>query len=114
LLSLFINNIKEWKGLVFLLRVLYIPITKEREGNALLEHPLLLNEVNIPEGGKWQQQKNYLPKFILSLLFAIAWISPIVPQALLMVCFMKYTDEVTSCPWDFIFSSSSVLNTSYY
>lgn len=58
-------------------------------------HPLLSNKLTHLQRNL---KRKDLPKFILSLLFAMAWINPIVPQALLMVCFMKYTDDVTSCP----------------
>lgn len=37
-------------------------------------------------------------KRVLSLLLAIAWVSPAAPQALLMVCFMKQSEDLTSCP----------------
>lgn len=47
-------------------------------------------------------QNSHLPNSSLSWLLATACISPMVPQEFPMVCFMKYTLGLTSCP----FSSS--------
>lgn len=54
------------------------------------------------------------PNSRCTLLFATAWINPIVPQAFPIVCLMKYTSGETSCRWSFSFSSSSCLNASYW